>query len=91
MVMADQDGEEKHDDPPPQLEMEPFHPLQFYVTFSGIFLIFLLKFVEKSLAKLEFLQRAQKKLIAKRQAKKVQDDESIFVESDIVSSNNSMN
>lgn len=90
-VMADKDGK-KHDDPPAMPPMQPFHPEQFYSVFAGIFLIFFLKFVEKSLAKLEFLQRAQKKLEKKRAAKKVADveTESVSSETGVISVNNSM-
>merc|ERR1712097_102259 len=90
-VMADKDGKGKKHDDPPQMKMEPFNPLQFYCTFGSIYLIFLLKFVEKSLAKLEFLKRAMKKLAAKREAKKSDaecNDESVSVTTEL--SNNSM-
>lgn len=58
MVMADKDGKKKKDDPPPAMEFEPFNALHFYCVFAAIYVVFFLKFVEKSLAKLEFLQRA---------------------------------
>lgn len=90
-VMADKDGK-KHDDPPAMPPMEPFHPGQFYCTFAGIYLIFFLKFVEKSLAKLEFLKRAMKKLEEKRSQKVVDvETESVVSESTgVISNNNSM-
>ena len=90
MVMADKDDKKKDD--PPAMEMEPFNPIHFYCVFAAIYLVFFLKFVEKSLAKLEFLKRAQKKLIERREAKKDVEncDESTSVQSEVISNNNSM-
>lgn len=55
------------DDPPtpPPAEptwpkMQPFHPMMFFLTFGGAFLVAMLKFIEKSYAKVEFLKGAKK-------------------------------
>ena len=91
MVQADKNGTKK-EDPPAMPEMEPFNPIHFFAVFGSIYVVFFLKFVEKSLAKLEFLKRAQKKLFAKREAKKDVEncDDSTSVQSDVASNNNSM-
>lgn len=50
------------DDPaePDWPEMQPFHPCMFFLTMGSVYLVTFLKFIEKSYAKVEFLQGAKK-------------------------------
>lgn len=60
------DGE---NDEPTWPEMQPFHPTMFFVVMTCVYLVSLTKFIEKSYAKIEFLQGA-KKLVKYPAAKK---------------------
>lgn len=57
----------KNDDPD-WPEMQPFHPVMFFFTMGSVYLVTLLKFIEKSYAKVEFLKGAKK--LVKYPAKK---------------------